>query len=302
LTKLSESRDDLVIGRVLVRGLLNVARESISAADAVVRKNRLAGDPDDPESIRKLRLSFRRVQYQLTTMSEVDHTLNAKPLIRQLREIGRPFGRLRDAEILELRVTKALGDRRTTPEGRQLIDIVAAIRRVEQQATDSLLNSMEYLETLRSINEFRSSLPPDAVSPAMARPVARRAVAVTWRGLRSEAKRAVADPTDANLHLMRIAGKRMVYSTQAYSYVLGGPADELARRVDAMQKFLGRQHDHVIVSVEIRRVGKDHPLLRELANALSAEERQRADDCARHWPRYWVSVRDLHPRESVLTH
>lgn len=301
MTKVSESRDEMVIARVLVRGLLNVARETISTADAVVRQNRLAGEPDNPESIRKLRLSFRRVQYQLTTMSEVDDTLDTKSLVRQLREVGRPFGRLRDAEILELRVTKALGDRRSTPEGRKLIDVVASTRRVEQQTTDALLNSPEYLEALRALNEFRSSLPPDSVTPAMARPVAQRAVGVMWQDLRDMAKKAIAVPTDANLHLLRITGKRMLYSTQAYSYILGGSAEELARRVDAMQKFLGRQHDHVIVAVEVRRIGKDHLLLRELADALSGEERQRADDCARHWSRYWKAVRDLHPRESLLT-
>ncbi len=301
MTKVSERSDESIIVRVLVRGLLNVAREAISTADAVVRQNRLAGEPDDPESIRKLRLSFRRVQYQLTTMSEVDDTLDTKLLVRQLRDVGRPFGRLRDAEIFELRVTKALGDRRTTPEGRELIEIVAATRRVEQQTTDALLNSGEYLEALHALNEFRSSLPPDSVSPAMARPVAQRAVSLMWRDLRTMVKKATAVPTDANLHLLRITGKRMVYSTQAYSYILGGSAEELASRVDAMQKFLGRQHDHVIVAVEIRRVGKDHPLLRELADALSVEERQRADDCARHWPRYWKAVREVHPRESVLT-
>ena len=281
----------------MMREYLRAAIDAIDSADLTVKEHRQKGRADDPEAIRKLRLSFRRVQYQMESMAHIEKTLATKTLIRRLHEVGRPFGNLRDAQVLELRVIKGLGDRGGTPKGLHLIQIAADARRHEQLATEELLDSLAYEETLRALNDYRRALPAHTVSPIMIQPIAQRVLRASWKELQREVKRAQRNGSDAHLHYLRITAKRSLYSAQAFSSVLGPPAGELALRIDVMQKFLGKQHDQVIASEWIKEVGRAHASLRKLADALAAEERKRANANAKHWTLYWESIRDLHPRQ-----
>jgi len=281
----------------MMRDYLGSAVNDIEAADMIVRSHRQEGLADDPEAIRKLRLSFRRVQYKLTTMAKLEKTLVTKTLIRRLQEIGKPFGNLRDAEVLELRVIKGLGQRGATPEGDQIMRIAASERRREQLATEALLDSLAYRETLQTLNEYRRALPTQHVAPEVLRRVAQRVLRDSWRELRREVKRTKRNGTNAQLHFLRITAKRALYSTQSFSKILGPPAEEFALRLDLLQKFLGKQHDQVIAAGWTKEVGENHPPLKQLARALATEERQRARANARRWAPRWESVRDLDPRQ-----
>jgi CHAD domain-containing protein len=283
------------ITKSFTRELLNMAESDIKLADFIVRNNRREGVPDDPESTRKLRLSFRRVQYRLKTMADIEATLGAEPLIGRLREVGKPFGRLRDAEILESSVIRALGQRVATPQGRQLMELAAHARRAEQRVTDDLLNSDVYQKTLGEVSEFRAALPSRHASSEMLRPMAQRAMHLSWRELERSAKKAKRAPTNKNLHRTRIAAKRTLYAAQALSDVLGPPVEEFARRVDAFQKFLGKQHDLVIATAWFREVARTYPGIRKLAKTLASEEEKRANKRVKRWRHYWNSVQVLHP-------
>jgi CHAD domain-containing protein len=278
------------INKGFTRDILHVAESDIKLADSIVRNDHREGVPDDPESTRKIRLSFRRIRYQLKTMATIESSLGAELLIGRLRDVGKPFGRLRDAEILESSVIKALGDRADTPQGRQLMEIAAHARRVEQQTTDHLLHSDTYRETLNEVSKFRRSLPSRHSTPDMLRPMAERAMQVSWRTLRRVALKAKRKPTDINLHHTRIAAKRTLYSAQAFSDVLGASVEEFVRKVDEFQKYLGKQHDLVIAWEWFVQVSKDYPALRNFARSLAREERKRADKRSRRWTKYWKSL------------
>lgn len=277
------------------RDILRVAERDIKLADFNVRHNHREGVADDPESTRKIRLSFRRVRYQLQTMATIESSLGAELLIGRLRDVGQPFGRLRDAEILESSVIKALGDRADTPQGRQLMEIAAHSRRIEQQTTDHLLNSDAYRETLNEVSKYRRSLPSRHSTPDLLRPMAERAMRLSWRSLRRAALKAKRKPTDINLHHTRIAAKRALYASQPLSGVLGAPVEEFARNVTEFQKYLGKQHDLAIASEWFTSVSKDYPALRNFARSLAREERKRADKRSRGWTKYWKSLESFQP-------
>jgi CHAD domain-containing protein len=286
--------------RVLTRELLGVAIGEIEIADAVVRQNRREGVGGNSKSIKKLRIAFRRIQYELSTMSEVDKSIDTKELVRQLRRVGRPLGRLRDAEVLQLRVIDALGPRAETPEGAELLGLVGSALAPAREVANVLLDSSEYLAVISALHEFRSGLPQDSVELALARGVAERAVHNSWRSLQREVGRARQNPSDANLHSLRISGKRMVYVTKALSGILGIPGEEITDHATTLQKFLGRQHDRVVTALTIGGIGGNHPNLKDLTDTLSAEELRCADDCARTWLPLWGAVVDSHLRRSLL--
>ncbi|HEY1825215.1 MAG TPA: CHAD domain-containing protein [Acidimicrobiales bacterium] len=294
MTKKQKRRHDQDIVKAFTRELLSVAESDIKLADFIVRNNRSDGAPDDPESTRKLRLSFRRVQYRLATMASIDSRLGADDLIERLSDVGRLFGRLRDAEVLEASVIKALGGRVTSTSGRQLMDIAARTRRNLQHKSDDLLKSDKYHDTLREISEFRTSLPTRFTSSETLTPMAHRALRVAWKDLRREVKQAKKRPSDKNLHATRLAAKRMLYASQALSDVIGSPIEELARRLDVMQKYLGKQHDLVIASNWFRDVASEQPQLKKVAKKLAAQQRRRADQRAERWHSYWRAVKELH--------
>jgi CHAD domain-containing protein len=295
MSKKQQRKHDHDVVKAFTRELLNVAESDIKLADFIVRNNRTEGEPDDPESTRKLRLSFRRVQYRLATMASIDPTLGADDLIERLYDVGKPFGRLRDAEVLEAGVIKALGNRIASPQGRQLMDLAARGRRNLQQKTDELLKSDKYHDTLREVSEFRTSLPTRHSASETLSPMAERAMQIAWSELRRVVKEAKRNPTDKNLHDTRIAAKRTLYAAQALSDILGGPVEEFSRRVDVMQKYLGKQHDLVIASRWFRDIAKEHPNLKKMAKKLAVQERRRADKRAQRWTDHWQAVKDLHP-------
>ncbi len=290
-----------LIVRVLARSITNVAREEIATAHAALRTSGTEGGAGNSTSVRQLRIALRRAEYELSAMSDLDSSLEIDVLLRNLHEIGRPLGELRDLEVLEQRVAKALGHRAASFEGRELEMKVAEERREAERLTDVLLVSPSFRHVVGELDDYRLSLPTSAVSPAMARPVVQEAVRLLWRSLRHAAKKARNDDSDENLHALRQTVKRTVYLTRAFSYVLGPSSEEFTLRLVALQKILGRQHDHVVVASWLEREADSDEHLHELMHLLAKEERGRADGYKNHWVRYWKSVRDLRPNDSVLT-
>jgi len=296
-----DSDDERLIARVLLRGLVHIARGDIESAEASVGASRTGSDLEDPESIRRLRISIRRIEYQITTMSDIDRSLRIDSLTEQLHLVGEPFGELRDTQIIAERVAKALGDRATSREGKHLLETIAKERDRAQRSSDGALSSGEVRAVVHALDAFRKTLPTDAITPAMARPVAQEAVRETWRSAKRAAKAAKKTGGDDQLHQLRRTIKRSVFSTRGFSYVLGPPAEEFAARLVVVQKALGRQHDRVITSEWLRSVGDNHDPLNLLAYDVSREERRRADSDGNDWVRPWAAVRELNPKESVMT-
>ena len=278
-----------------LRELLLAATNEIEVAETVVRDNKRDGVPDDPESIRKLRLAFRRVLYRLEMMSDVEESLSSEDLLRRLQEVGEPLGELRDAEILEKLVIDALGDRIGSLQGRELVEIVTELRRDKQLSADTMIHSTTYQDVLKAMAQYRSSLQSLPVSTLPIRPIAQRVMYVSWHKLQRAVRKTKRDASDAQLHRLRITAKRTMYAAQAFQDWPGTPTKRFAMRLDRLQKHLGDQHDHVVASAWIRQVAKDHPSLKRLTKTLSAKERTRADRCAKGWGRRWKSVRQVHP-------
>jgi CHAD domain-containing protein len=295
------SDEERLIARVLLRGLVHIARGEITAAESAVLGARSQNEQENPESIRLLRISIRRIEYQISTMSEIDTSIRVGELADRLHYVGEPFSELRDTEIISERVVKALGERLHTVEGKRLVGLITEQRVRAQSASDDALDSGGLRSVLDALNEFQQKLPRDAITPAMARPVAQQAVRATWRTVKRSAKLAKKSGEDDDLHKLRRTIKRSVYSTRGFSYVLGPPSEEFAARLVVVQKALGRQHDRVIVSEWFQDAAESDDSLAPLAHAVSREERRRADNGAGEWVGPWKMVRELRPQESVMT-
>ena len=66
-----------------------------------------------------------------------------------------------------------------------------------------------------------------------------------WHDLRGAARTARKDPTDANLHKLRIRLKDLRYGCETVALVEGGPARKTATAAERLQSKLGDLHDAV---------------------------------------------------------
>ncbi len=288
--------DRILVGSFLRELLLSASRE-IEAADALARESSRDGRGYDPELTRKLRLSVRRVRYQLDAMADVERSLKTKKLVCRLGIVGEPFGELRDAQILEKRVLDALGKKARSPQGKQLRKKVAAYRESKETTVYKAAEAHTPERAVTLLNEYRRAMPFETWLMGDARPLARAVMKESWRELERAQRRARRRPTDENLHAVRKVAKRTMYVAQAFTRVLGPSVEEFAERVNDLQQALGRQHDHVIVAQWLARTAKKNPKMRRLARRLAKDERRRSRKGSRTWRRYWRAVRDLEPPE-----
>lgn len=291
----SASGGERILVGSFLRELLLAAGREIETAAALARES--GEDASyDPELTRKMRLSLRRVRYQLAAMTEVERSLKTTKLVHRLGVVGEPFGSLRDAQILEERVRRALGAKGRSAKGKRLRRHAAALRESREVPVRAALDARAADRAIALLNEYRRAMPFQAWLMGDVKPLARVVVKNSWRELERAASHARRHPSDANLHAVRIAAKRTMYVAQGFTTVLGPRAGAFAERLDDLQHVLGRQHDHVIVATWLRAIAKNHPKVRTLTRRLAADERRRARKAARRWRRYWRRVVDVEPR------
>lgn len=278
-----------------VRELLLSACQEIEVADAAARKSALDTGAYDPEAIRKLRLSIRRINYQLEALNDAEKVLGAKPLLRRLRAIGQPFGTLRDAQILEQRVAEALAKRRGD-KARQIQKKAAAFRRRKEEPVYDAIEGGSAGLAIALLNDYRRALPFQTWLLGDARPLGRRVLRRSRRRLERLAKRARRRPTNENLHELRIAAKHTMYVAQAFARVLGPSATEFGDLLNTLQQTLGRQHDYVVVRAWLKKLGRKNRSLRPLAKKLARYEQRRARQLAEEWTRSWRPVQRFDER------
>lgn len=285
----AHGRGERVLVGTFVRELLLDASHEIEAAAARARES---GHETayDPELTRLLRVSLRRVRYQLAALSAVEPTLKTRRLRRRLAELSEPFGALRDAQVLEETVREALGKGRRRGKGKKIMARARRRRERCERPVREALDAGASIQALTLLDDYRRALPFQIWLLGDAEPLARRALRATWRDLKRARQRAAAKPTDRRLHELRIEAKRAMYVARGFSDLLGPPVAELADRLSDLQGNLGRQHDHVNVARWLRALGRDRKKLRARARRLARDEARRARREARHWQKNWRAV------------
>jgi CHAD domain-containing protein len=100
------------------------------------------------------------------------------------------------------------------------------------------------------------------------------------------------DPTDAELHGVRIGAKRCRYAAEACAPSLGKQTRRLARATKALQEVLGELSDAVAAERWLRewaeRTGSRSGAF--AAGELAMLERAAADRARSRWPKAWKRV------------
>ncbi|MGH8998994.1 MAG: CHAD domain-containing protein, partial [Acidimicrobiia bacterium] len=290
-----------------VRGAIAAAAVRITTHDAGVRTG------EDPEDVHQARVGTRRLRSDLRTLGPlldpgwVDH------LRAEAGWFADQLGVVRDAEVLAERLEREA--RKLAPEDAEGVAGLCARLADDREAGRARLleamNTPRYLallETLVSAATAPVFAAPGVDSPTGAdgghpRPgtdPARWAAAEAlpplvrkpWRKLRRAVEALGAEPSDAELHRVRILAKRARYAAEAAAPVMGRQASAFAGAVARLQTVLGDHQDACVAETWLRRhVPAARPAEAMLVGQLIGLQRAEAAQCRAAWPAVWKAAR-----------
>jgi CHAD domain-containing protein len=229
--------------------------EALQTADLGLRTDR-------PDSIHQLRVAARRLRSIFAAFRPVLDRAVTDPLRDELSWLGNELGPARDDEVALAHLRAVVAEQ--PPE--LVLGPVAA--RLQQTAVGSAAEGREralatltdgrYLRLLDALHDVLEHPPLTPAADAPAGPALRAAVRRAGKRLRRriEAARGLAgDESEAALHAVRTAAKRVRYTAEVGAMEPGSPGKRLVKVTKRVQKTLGEVQDTVVARDLCRRLG-----------------------------------------------
>lgn len=267
----------------LVRNVIAGAVASLLRRDPLIRVG------DDPENIHRARVETRRLRTMLRIFRRLLDADWASSLRIELGWLADELGGVRDRQVLLARLRGKAAD---LPAD----DHPALTRLTERLAVeaDAALNGL--LLALRS--DRYVDLLERLVAAAQALLVVhgdQAAIdvipALTARAsgkLRKSVKALPSEPSDTELHRIRILAKRARYAAEAAEPVGGKRAAAFARLATRLQDVLGEHQDSITAQTWLRAAAE--PPQAFVAGELCAMERATAVEARKAWPDAWAAL------------
>lgn len=242
---------------------LRAQRDALVTLDPRVRR-------DEPDAVHKMRVATRRARGTLKTFRPLWDPAEARRLRTELKWLADALGGVRDAEVLDARLTAALAG-----EPAELVLGPVAARLAERLRADTARHRRALITALDG-RRYAALL--DDLDALLAAPATERGAEPAGPVLRSRVRKAV-DEVDALiaaastarphplteplpgvpspdevLHEARKAAKRARYAAEAAVPVAGAPAAALAAAMEDVQELLGGHQDAVVTRALLREV------------------------------------------------
>lgn len=269
----------------------DVIRNALAASVARL----VAHDPgvrlgDDPEDVHQARVATRRLRSDLRTFRHLLDPDWTRSLRHDLRDVGRGLGAVRDTEVLLDRL-RAHAERLPVADQGPAKRIIQRLLQRWDEARAELLDALagpQYVELLDRLVEAAHdpALLPDAEGPAaeLLPPVVRE----PWEHLRATVDELPDDPSDEQLHEVRIEAKRCRYAAEAVAPAVGKRARAFAKAIADLQDVLGEHQDAVVAEAWLRDAASTETG-REVfvAGQLASLERLEIDRTRAAWREVW---------------
>jgi CHAD domain-containing protein len=283
-----EPPDVTALGRVgpspsagdVIRAALSASVARLVAHDPGVRLG------DDPEDVHQARVATRRLRSDLRTFRDLlDHDWT-QALRQDLKSLGHDLGAVRDTEVLLDRLRARIerlpaGDQ---DAGKRIVQRLLERWDEGRNELCDTLGSTRYAELLDRLVEaaHEPALEPSAVEDRAA-DVLPQLVRAPWDKLRKTVDELPDDPSDEELHEVRIRAKRCRYAAEAVAPAVAKQARAFAKALAELQDVLGEHQDAVVAEQWLREVAataneRDVFAAGQLASLERIEiERTRAD-------------------------
>ena len=273
--------------------VVDVLRYAVARSVAQILRHdpgvRLGGDPED---VHQLRVEARRLRSDLRSFAPLLERDRVAMSRAELGWLGAVVGVVRDHDVLAARLVAHIA---TLPEA-DALGGTRLQRRLEDEADEArgvmleALRGDRYLELLEALVDLASVLPlretpgfTDRSNAQLASKIARK----PWKRLASAVDALGPDPSDAELHQVRILAKRCRYAAEAVAPIVGPVASRFAEAVEEVQTVLGDHHDSVVAESWLRHAAVVVPFCGLAAGQLVALERSLRPELRAQWRKSW---------------
>jgi CHAD domain-containing protein len=254
----------------------------------------IAHDPgtrlgEDIEELHKARVATRRLRAVLRAARPYLDETWAESLRTELSWLGSALGPVRDLDVLLERLRQEIRELEPAerPAARRFLTLLEKERSAARAAMLEVMSTSRYAELL-------TRLEAAAVAPrARAADVPLEDVAAReFRKLRKAVRALPPDPSDDELHAVRIRGKRARYAAELAEGVAGKAARRVVRDAKRFQDVVGEHQDSVVAEERIRALLErvESPRAHFAAGRLVERERERRRRAREDFPAAWASL------------
>jgi len=231
----------------------------------------------DVESLHDFRVATRRARALLRPSTGMDD------LQRELRWLAGLLGPVRDLDVLIEHLGSFTGELGDDAGGAQAI--VAALEASRAAARGELLAALDGERYAALLERFRSEIA--RLEPADQDRLESLAARELRRLQRARAELAP-DPSDAELHRMRIKAKRTRYAAELAAREGGKRLAKLGEAAKALQDTLGLHQDACVAEARVRETADSSSLL--AAGRIVEREEQRRLEMRAALPKLWKKL------------
>jgi len=239
----------------------------------------LAHDPgtrlgSDPESLHKLRVAVRRLRAFLRVARPILDREWTDELRAELKWVGRALGAVRDQDVLLIHI-RAQAETLPASDAGALGLIVEGIERAREASRAEMLKALSsprYLELLGRIE-----LAAEAPHWNGLRRSARKLAGREFNKFERATKALAPEPSNVELHRVRVRGKRARYAGELAEESVGKRARRFVARAKRVQDILGEHQDAVVADKRIRELAlsEGDPQVGLVAGRLVERQRER---------------------------
>jgi CHAD domain-containing protein len=240
--------------------------------------------------VHQARVACRRLRSILQVFASLFDPGWAAALHDDLAALATSLGRVRDVEVLLLRLELRAGECGVAHE--LAGELLESLRREHRNARRALLRRLaaprsgEVLERLRAAVQRVPVTTERGAEPAAA--VLLPYVDTSWRKLRKRVERLPRRPPDADLHRTRIVVKRCRTAVLAVVPLFADRAGRTNSLLGHLQDALGEQHDAVVASAWLAPFAAGE--LRQAARPILRAERKLVEAGRTAWRQPWRAV------------
>jgi len=266
--------------------VLAMLRTQLHAVRAHEQGTRLGADA---EELHQMRVAVRRLRAILRAARPMLQAEAVEALRAELAWLGDALGVRRDLDVMRGQLTAELAGFEPVERrgGRRLLRQLDECRKVAGLELVKALDDERYCVLLSRVEDVIAH-PPAVAAEVSLRDLAAR----EFKKLRKAVDALPKQPSDADLHFVRIKVKRARYAAELATAVEGRRAERFVEKVKRLQDILGEHQDAVVAEERLRDLVASMRDRRAsfLAGRLVERQRVRRLFARTEFPRYWPKV------------
>ncbi len=297
----AQAPPDVVVGELGLDATAGdvVRRALASSVTRLIRHDPIVRLDTDLEGVHKARVATRTLRSDLVTFAPLVDKAWSDGLRKELGWLAALLGRVRDTDVMLAGVRGQI-ERLSGPAAKAAAPVVATLTAERTQALADLLDALRGERYIGLLDRLVAAASLPALTERAGEPakdVVPELMRHPWRSLERAVSSLGEEPSDEELHAVRIKAKRCRYAAEAAATVLGKRAAGFAAAAVGLQDALGELNDAVVAEAWLRdwAAGRGGRAV-FAAGELAGLERAAANASRTSWRKAWKALVAARPK------